>query len=117
MLAVGRFIRSAGRVLAGEGRWRRVSLPRRIGPLGLFVMFLLFVAFIPLPHYRRAVGVIDVTNAHSVFIPEDGLVEAVLADFGQFVNHGDTLARLDRDVMLVKQAKLAGDLRSGEDPQ
>ncbi len=111
LIAIARFFASLGRILAGKGRWRDVSLPRRIGPVGLFMMFLLFLLLVPLPRYRRAVGVIDVANARSVFLPDDALVEDVLADFGQLVDKGDTLVRLDRDVLIVHQVKLQGDLR------
>ena len=111
LLAVVKFFGVLGRILAGRDRWRHVPLPRRIGPLGLFVMFSLFLVLVPLPRYRRAVGVIDVADARPVFIPDDGRVEEVFAEFGQRVGDGQSLLRINQDALLVRQAKFEGDLR------
>ena len=110
-MMVTREIMRLGRALFCIGRWKNVSLPRRFGSVGLFCLFLLIVLLIPLPRYRQVHGVVDAVNTTSVFLPHDGIVENVVADFGQSVRSGQTLLQLSDIGFQKQQIELQSALR------
>lgn len=114
LLAATGSIRKLGGVICGKGTWQHVSWPRRVAPSSLMVLLFLLLLLIPLPRFRRAAGVVDAADTYAVFIPEDGVVGEVSAEFGQAVGPGDPLARLDRSVMQVQEARLQGQVRMAE---
>jgi putative peptide zinc metalloprotease protein len=105
--AIGRTLR----IVHGADRWSHVPVWRRGGFTLLVMLLVVSVLFVPLPRYRTALGRVDTALASSVFLPNDAVVEAVGADFGEVVEPGELLVSLRSESFAIQQAKLQGQLR------
>ena len=98
------------RVWNAEGAWSNVTPYRRrmivFGGIG----FLLLMLFTPFPRYREIGGWVDASNVSTVFAGNDGVVQSVEAEFGQHIEQGMVLAKIDDEQTEQQLQKLRGQL-------
>ena len=111
MVYMVRSAKNVASVLSGKSKWQHVGGVRRFACVGLLGLVVLGILFAPLPRFRRAVGVVDSADAVSVFLPESGRIESVHVNFGDQVQQGETIVRLDSAAHQIKTNRLTGQLR------
>jgi len=95
-------------VLGGRGCWEHVPSLRRGFVVTLIVLSCLTLVLIPVPRFRRVAGTLDAASARNVYFSSPGMVTAVLADFGDLVESGQTLVELQNDSLSIAEARSAG---------
>ena len=96
----------------GQGRFKGVSMVRRIG--FLFVLFgglLATGCWIPMPRQCQLQGRIDASTATKVFLPSEGVIDIVNVDYGHKVREGEELMRVRDDAARLEVIELAGQVR------
>ena len=108
---VMRLAKRAISLLRGDDRWRDVPVARRVLITGLGTAALLAMLLVPIPRYRSVSARTDAIESVSVFIPQDGIVRAVGADFGSHVSAGNVLVVVDDQNLATETVKLSGRLK------
>ncbi len=92
------------------GRVREVKMRRFSISIGLAAAFLLFIAYVPFPHYVWAVFVVRPMNAQMVIVPQAGRLDQVFFRAGDWVEEGATIAVLANSELKIEIDDLKGRL-------
>jgi putative peptide zinc metalloprotease protein len=112
--AVAMAVRSGNQLMGivrGRHDWFAVPAWRRFAIVSGGIVLALAMLLVPLPRHRVSDGFVDAVNAVNVFLPADGIVQSVSADFGDDVRAGQTLVHVRDDQAPMEDAKLRGQLR------
>lgn len=99
----------------GTGMWQQASILRRtvIGVTLLLGTGLVLVT--PFDRRITAQGNVELADAVPLYVPEEGLIEEVFADFGSVVRQGDPLVQLHSSELELEHPNLAAQVRKLED--
>ncbi|MEM9587352.1 MAG: hypothetical protein AAGA03_08715 [Planctomycetota bacterium] len=104
-------LRKLHRFAKGAGGWDAVPPSRRMTLVAVMFGGVIALLVIPFPRSESITGFIDVPDATTVYCQTDGVVEVVHAQWGEAVNQGEILARLNGDVNELRLARLASESR------
>ncbi|MDA8745337.1 hypothetical protein N9N28_11940 [Rubripirellula amarantea] len=111
-MLIVRMVKKAMRLLIGSGTWQGVAWTRRLGFLSVTLsLFAALIFLIPIPRQCQLLGHIDAPSAAKVFLPADGVVDVVNADFGDRVREGEELIRVRDDQTKLDVIELEGHAR------
>jgi putative peptide zinc metalloprotease protein len=100
-----------GKFFAVPGRTQQVKLPRLFSTIGVAVVILALIAFLPLPHNVRCSLQLRPQDTAVVYVEVPGRLQEVLVKAGDSVEAGQPLARLKNLELEIQIAELEGQLQ------
>ncbi len=98
-------------VLHAKGDWMNVPFKRRLAFLSAIILVLAMILLVPIPRYRQLDGLVDVSDAVSVYLPIGSQIAKVETEFDRPVIAGDRLATLKDDDERFELARIESELR------
>ncbi|MCC9655735.1 peptidase M50 [Rhodopirellula halodulae] len=97
-----RWFGSLRHLLRGTNDWNGIARGRRFCLLALVIAFVVGCLTIPTPRYRHVEGTLRAKETSAVYLPRTGRIESVEIRVGEFVEEGQTLAKVT-DLDLERQ--------------
>ncbi|QDV70269.1 Putative peptide zinc metalloprotease protein YydH [Rosistilla carotiformis] len=91
---------------SGDDAWKGVHRMRRAILVTAFAAGLLAILFVPLPRRLSATGIVDYSDATTLYVRSEGRVDRVQVEFGQPVEAGQTIIQLESPSLRKEQMEL-----------